>query len=45
MNLAKHHSKADGALAHVTAPHIQSDDVKGKVSATATELMDKSPHP
>ena len=43
-NLAKHHSKADGVLASVTKPHIQSDDVKGTFCATETELMDKIPH-
>jgi len=45
INIAsKHHSKADGVSVSVTKPNIQSDDVKGTVSATATELMDKSPH-
>lgn len=45
INIAsKHHSKADGVLASVTKPNIQGDDVKGTVSATATGLMDKSPH-
>jgi IS605 OrfB family transposase len=44
INIAsKHHSKADGVSASVIKPNIQSDDVKGTVSATATELMDKSP--
>ena len=42
-NLAKHHSKPDGVSGSVTNPYIQSDDVKGTVCATATELMDKSP--
>ena len=44
LNLAKHHSMTDSVSAFVTKPHIQSDDVKGTICATATELMDKSPH-
>jgi len=43
-NLAKHHSISDGVLVAVTQPNIQSYDVKGTFCATATELMDKSPH-
>jgi len=43
-NLAKHHSKSNGASGSVTNPNIQSDDVKGSYCSIATELMDKSPH-
>jgi len=43
-NLAKHPSKADDVLGSVITPYVQSDDVTGTICATATELMDKSPH-